>query len=252
MSLKKGLPQEQRRLQEPSEAHLYLLLLLLSNYCLHSLLSSEYAASDRSFSLPNHHSTHIHTLFQKAKVYLLRLLWWLSGKELACQSGDTGLIPGSGRSPEEENGSPLQYSCLGNLLGRGHWWATVHGVLKELDTTDRTEWKFTCLHIRKQICWKCVNSDSKFLLKKKKKNLFALIGSAWPSIHSSLVQRFQLQPKRLGHMLLWIRDSALHNSRGHFSHYVMYVCDAQWWCAMSNPQLWSNSTRYKDPTNYSC
>ena len=169
MSLKKGLPQEQRRLQEPSEAHLYLLLLLLSNYCLHSLLSSEYAASDRSFSLPNHHSTHIHTLFQKAKVYLLRLLWWLSGKELACQSGDTGLIPGSGRSPEEENGSPLQYSCLGNLLGRGHWWATVHGVLKELDTTDRTEWKFTCLHIRKQICWKCVNSDSKFLLKKKKK-----------------------------------------------------------------------------------
>src|SRR5574340_708862 len=47
-----------------------LLMLLLPNYCLHSLLSSEYSASDRSLFLPNHHSTHIHTLFQKVKIYL--------------------------------------------------------------------------------------------------------------------------------------------------------------------------------------
>ena len=50
---------------------------------------------------------------------------------------DTGLIPGSGRSPGEGNGNPLQYSCLGNPTGRGAWWATVHGVAKERDTTER-------------------------------------------------------------------------------------------------------------------
>ena len=52
------------------------------------------------------------------------------GKESACNVGDLGLIPGSGRSPEEGNGSPLQYSCLGNTVNRGAWWATVHGVAK--------------------------------------------------------------------------------------------------------------------------
>ena len=41
---------------------------------------------------------------------------------------DTGLIPGSGRSPREGNGKPLQYSCLGNPMDRGTWWATVRGV----------------------------------------------------------------------------------------------------------------------------
>ena len=41
-----------------------------------------------------------------------------------------GLIPGSRRSPGEENGNPLQYSCLGNPMDRGVWWATVHGVIK--------------------------------------------------------------------------------------------------------------------------
>ena len=44
--------------------------------------------------------------------------------------GDPGLIPGSGRSPGEGNGNPLQYSCLGNPMDRGAWWATVHGVTK--------------------------------------------------------------------------------------------------------------------------
>ena len=41
----------------------------------------------------------------------------------------------SRRSPKEENGNPLQFSCLGNIMGRGTWWATVHGVAKELDAT---------------------------------------------------------------------------------------------------------------------
>ena len=48
---------------------------------------------------------------------------------------DTGSIPGLGRSPGEGNGNPLQYSCLENPMNRGAWWATVHGVAKELDTT---------------------------------------------------------------------------------------------------------------------
>ena len=50
------------------------------------------------------------------------------GKEFACKAGDLGLIPGSGRSPGEGNGNPLQYSCLGNSMDRGAWEATVHGV----------------------------------------------------------------------------------------------------------------------------
>ena len=45
-------------------------------------------------------------------------------------SGDQSLIPGSGRSPGEANGNPLQYSCLENSMDRGAWQATVHGVAK--------------------------------------------------------------------------------------------------------------------------
>ena len=48
---------------------------------------------------------------------------------------DVSLIPGLGRSPGEENGNPLQYSCLGNPMDRGVWQATVHRDAKELDTT---------------------------------------------------------------------------------------------------------------------
>ena len=54
-------------------------------------------------------------------------------KASACSAGDPwvgGSIPGSGRSPGEGNGNPLQYSCLENPMDRGAWWATVHGVTK--------------------------------------------------------------------------------------------------------------------------
>ena len=43
---------------------------------------------------------------------------------------DGSLIPESGRSPGEGSGNPLQYSCLGNSMGGGTWWATVHGISK--------------------------------------------------------------------------------------------------------------------------
>ena len=52
------------------------------------------------------------------------------GKESACNSGAVGLIPGSGRSPGEGNGNPLQYSCLENPMDRGAWRATAHVVTK--------------------------------------------------------------------------------------------------------------------------
>ena len=64
------------------------------------------------------------------------------GKESACDAGnagDTGSIPGSGRSPGEGNGNPLQYSCLENPMDRGY----SHGVA-ESDTTGVTEYKCTC------------------------------------------------------------------------------------------------------------
>ena len=59
-------------------------------------------------------------------------------KESACNAGDLGSIPGSGRSPRGGHGNPLQYSCLENPLDGGEWWATVHGVSKESDTTEAT------------------------------------------------------------------------------------------------------------------
>ena len=57
-------------------------------------------------------------------------------KNPPANSGDPGSIPGSGRSPEEGNGIPLQYSCQGNAMKRGASWATVHPVT-ELDTMER-------------------------------------------------------------------------------------------------------------------
>ena len=55
---------------------------------------------------------------------------WLSGKESAYNAGDMGSVPEWGRSPGGGNGNPLQYSCLGNPMDRGAWWATVHGIAK--------------------------------------------------------------------------------------------------------------------------
>ena len=56
-----------------------------------------------------------------------------SGSEVktsACNVGDPGSIPESGRSAGEGNGNPLQYSCLENPMDKGAWWATIHGVTK--------------------------------------------------------------------------------------------------------------------------
>ena len=63
------------------------------------------------------------------------------GKEYACNAGDLGSIPGSGRSPGEGNGTPLQYSCLENPMDGGAWRATVHGVAKS--RTRLSDFTFT-------------------------------------------------------------------------------------------------------------
>ena len=74
---------------------------------------------------------------------------WLSGTESACDAGDTGdsgLIPGLGRSPGGGNGNQLQYACLGNPIDRGAWQATVHGDVA-LDTAEHTPSTYTCPEI---------------------------------------------------------------------------------------------------------
>ena len=55
-------------------------------------------------------------------------------RNLPASAGDMGSIPDLGRSTEEGNGNPLQYSCMENHMDRGAWWATAHGVA-ELDMT---------------------------------------------------------------------------------------------------------------------
>ena len=67
-------------------------------------------------------------IYLAASSLSVRASWWLCGKQSACHVGDLGLIPGLGRSPGEGKDYPLQYSCLGNPMDRGAWWATVHGL----------------------------------------------------------------------------------------------------------------------------
>jgi len=86
-----------------------------------------------------------------------KLLQWLSGKESACNAGDTGVacsIPGLGRSPGEGNGNPLQASYLEDLMDRGAWWATVHGVTKRQTRQPLSTLAFTPLY-----AWLCSDPE---------------------------------------------------------------------------------------------
>ena len=60
---------------------------------------------------------------------ILKVSYKKKKKNLPTNAGDMGLIPGSGRSPGEGNGNPLQYSCLENSMDRGAWWATYSLLL---------------------------------------------------------------------------------------------------------------------------
>ena len=66
-------------------------------------------------------------------IYVLNRLGFPGGSEVkasACNAGDLGLIPWSGRSPGEGNDNPLHYSCLETPMDGAAWWTTVHGVTK--------------------------------------------------------------------------------------------------------------------------
>ena len=72
--------------------------------------------------------------------WLCHVLGFPGGSEVknpSASAGDVGSIPGMGISARGENGNPLLYSCLRNPLDRAAWWATVHGVTKELDMTQQ-------------------------------------------------------------------------------------------------------------------
>ena len=88
------------------------------------------------------------TLFflRKYEIFLLRQ-GFPGGAEVkasASNAGDPGSIPGSGRSPGEGNGNPLQDSCLENSMDGGAWQATIHGVAKsQIRLSD-----ITCFHFQ--------------------------------------------------------------------------------------------------------
>ena len=92
------------------------------------------------------------------------------GKEYACNAGDLCLIPGSGRSPEEGNGNPLQYSCLENPMDKRVWWATIHGVT----VSDMIEW---LAYILSQ-----TPLPSRLLHNNEHSSMCYTIGSCWFSI----------------------------------------------------------------------
>ena len=60
-------------------------------------------------------------------------------KNLSANAEAAVLIPVLGRSPEEENGNPLQYSCLGNTMDREAWWAIVHKITKRHDLASKQQ-----------------------------------------------------------------------------------------------------------------
>ena len=64
---------------------------------------------------------------------------------------DTGSVPGSGRSPEEGHGNPLQYSCLENSTDGGAWWAIVHGVAKSQTWLSNFTFPFHFHEVEKEI-----------------------------------------------------------------------------------------------------
>ena len=75
-------------------------------------------------------------------------------KQSACKAGDPSSITGSGRSPGEGNGNPLQYSCLENSMNRGAWWDTVHMGSQRSETTENYTFTFqraNCISISLQI-----------------------------------------------------------------------------------------------------
>ena len=106
------------------------------------------SSNDKMYKIYPHTHTHTHT-----HIYIPTLVGFPGGSEVkasACKAGDMGSVPGSGRSPGEGNGNPLQYSCLENPIDRGPWWATVHGVAKS--QTRLSDFTFTFIPTHLSAC----------------------------------------------------------------------------------------------------
>ena len=95
-----------------------------------ALINIEFIQSYKSQTQVLSLKLNIWILFKQLVISVLGFPCGSVVKTLSATVGDMGLIPGSGRSPGEGNGNPLQYSCLGNPMDRGAWWATDHGVAK--------------------------------------------------------------------------------------------------------------------------
>ena len=106
-------------------------------------LSPPHEGEDTGTKTPAHASL----ISPLPEVFLGFRQWHRSvGKESACNAGDLGSIPGSGRCPGEGNGNPLQYSCLGNHMDRGVWQDTVHGAARvghDLVTKPPPPWQLS-------------------------------------------------------------------------------------------------------------
>ena len=90
-------------------------------------------------------------LLKRPSMLLLDFPGGSDSKASAYNAGDPGSIPGSGRSPGEGNGTPLQYFCLENPMDGGAWQATVHGVTKNWTRlSDLTSLHFMLL--LKRVC----------------------------------------------------------------------------------------------------
>ena len=99
------------------------------------------------------HNEQLHFHFHFYKSYSIKVIMdpdfpgGSNGKESACNAGDHGSIPGSGKSPGEGNGNPLQCFCLDNSMDRGAWWAIVHGVSRSCIRLSNFTFIFTDLEI---------------------------------------------------------------------------------------------------------
>ena len=89
---------------------------------------------------------------------LLEMAQWVNNLPAnAGDTGDVGSVTGLGRAPGEGNGNPLHYSCPGNTIDRGAWWATVHGILKSRTQTG------THTSIKWNVIWTQLPSQFQYL-----------------------------------------------------------------------------------------
>ena len=96
-----------------------------------TLIAFSPSASSEQCLLLRSCSALLRTLYAESAWYIhIGLPWWLPSKESVCSALDSGSTPGLEGSAGEGKGNPLQYSCLGNPMDRGAWWATVHGITR--------------------------------------------------------------------------------------------------------------------------